>query len=557
VDTRAACAENPPGRSDRGGLGSVSLEFPLTTHRVLDRAERYFPQVEVVSRRPDGTVHRTTYGDVVRRARALAAALADLGLRPGDRIASLCWNHREHLECYLGIPTSGAVLHTLNLRLHPQELAYVVNHAEDRMLVVDDVLLPLFEAFRDRVRLERVFVVPTSGERVPPGYESYEALLARGDPRYTPPPVREEAPAMMCHTSGTTGRPKGVHYSHRALVLAALATLLADSFAISCTDTVLATVPMFHVAGWVFPFSAPLAGARLVLPGPHLDPESLLQLLTEEQATFSAGVPTVWLGVVQQLQRQRERWRLAPGLRVALGGSAPPEALLRALRGAGIRPVHGWGMTEVLIGIQSHLRPWMEDWPEEQQYALLAQQGIPVPLLEVRVVGESGEVPRDGRTAGELQVRGPWVAGSYHRGESPDSWTPDGWFRTGDVAVVDPEGRVRIVDRAKDLIKSGGEWISSVDLENALVAHPKVQEAAVVAVPHPKWMERPLAVVVPTPGQAPAADELRAFLAERFPKWWLPDAFVFVQELPKTGTGKLAKAVLRERYRTWRWPEQG
>jgi fatty-acyl-CoA synthase len=276
-----------------GSPGSASLEFPLVTHRILDRAGRYFSQVEVVSRRPDGSVHRTTYGEVVRRARALASALVDLGVRPGDHIASLCWNHREHLECYLGVPPSGAVLHTLNLRLHPQELAYVVSHAQDRMLVVDDVLLPLFEAFRDHVQLERVFVVPTSGDRVPPGAESYEALLARGDPHFTPPVVPEEAPALMCHTSGTTGRPKGVHYSHRAVVLAALATLLADSFAVSCTDTVLAAVPMFHVAGWVLPFSAPLVGARLVLPGPHLDPESLLHLLTEEQVTFSAGGGTL------------------------------------------------------------------------------------------------------------------------------------------------------------------------------------------------------------------------------------------------------------------------
>jgi fatty-acyl-CoA synthase len=361
----------------------------------------------------------------------------------------------------------------------------------------------------------------------------------------------------MCHTSGTTGRPKGVHYSHRAVVLAALATLLADSFAVSCTDTVLAAVPMFHVAGWVLPFSAPLVGARLVLPGPHLDPESLLHLLTEEQVTFSAGVPTVWVGVVHHLQRQQGRWRLAPGLRVALGGSAPPEALLRALREAGIRPIHGWGMTEVLIGIQSHLRPWMEDWPEDRLYAHLAQQGIPVPLLEVRVVGESGEVPGDGRTPGELQVRGPWVAGSYHRGESPDSWTPDGWFRTGDVAVVDPERRVRIVDRSKDLIKSGGEWISSVELENALVAHPqgpggrgggRAAPPGGWSAPWPWWSpERP---------RSPHRTNSGRFLAERFPRWWLPDAFVFVRELPKTGTGKLAKAVLRERYRTWRWPEE-
>ncbi|MDR7392309.1 MAG: long-chain fatty acid--CoA ligase [Armatimonadota bacterium] len=530
----------------------VSMDFPLTTPRILDRA-RVYADVGVVCRRPDRSLVRTTYGEVVRRARALASALRNLGVRPQDRVATLCWNHREHLECYLGVPASGAVLHTLNLRLHPEELAYIVEHAQDRVLVVDDVLLPLFETFRERVRVERIFVVPTSGKPVPPGYDSYEELVGSGDPDFAPPELSETSPAMMCYTSGTTGRPKGVAYSHRALVLAALATLVADSFAISCADTVLATVPMFHVAGWVLPFSAPLAGARLVLPGPHLDPRSLAELLSAERATFSAGVPTVWLGVVQLLEREPGRWPLAPGLRVALGGSAPPEALLRAMRRLGIRPVHGWGMTEVLVGIQSHLRPWMEGWPEERQYEALTKQGTPVPLLEARVVSEVGEVAPDGRTPGELQVRGPWVAAGYHRGEAPDSWTPDGWFRTGDVAVVDPAGQIRIVDRTKDLIKSGGEWISSVDLENALMAHPKVQEAAVVAVPHPQWMERPLAVVVPRPGQTPTPEELRAFLGQRFPKWWLPDAFVFATEIPKTSTGKLAKAVLRERYRTWSW----
>lgn len=534
---------------------SVSMDFALTTARIVDRAELYHADVEVVSRRPDGTLHRTVYGDVVRRARALASALQRMGIRPGDRVATLCWNHREHLECYLGVPLCGAVLHTLNVRLHPSDLAYVVNHAEDRLLVVDDVLLPLFEAFRGQVQLDGVFVVPTAGAEVPAPYESYEALVASGSPEFHPPELPEASPALMCYTSGTTGRPKGVRYAHRALVLAALACLVADSFSLSCTDTVLVTVPMFHVAGWVLPFAAPLAGARLVLPGPHPDPETLAELLSAERVTFSAGVPTVWLDVVDRLQREPQRRPLAPSLRVALGGSAPPEALLRSMMRLGIRPVHGWGMTEVLIGIQSHLRPWMEEWPEDRRCAELARQGLPVPLLEVRVVGEAGEVPPDGRTPGELQVRGPWVAGGYHRAESQESWTEDGWFRTGDVAVLEPGRVVRIVDRTKDLIKSGGEWISSVELENALLSHPKVQEAAVVAVPHPRWMERPLAVVVPKPGESPTAEELRSFLAERFVRWWVPDAFVFVSEIPKTGTGKLAKAVLRERYRGWRWPE--
>jgi len=533
----------------------ATLTYPLTLSRVLERMIRYWGHVDVVTRRPDRSLHRTTYADLYRRAHALARALTRLGIRPGDRVATLCWNHSMHMECYLGIPITGAILHTLNLRLHPSDLAYIVNHAEDRFLIVDDVLLPLFEQFKQEVRLERVFVIPFSGESVPEPYESYEELVKGPFEPFPYPDLPEDTPAMMCYTSGTTGRPKGALYSHRAMVLAAMATMLADTFAVSRRDTILAVVPMFHVAGWVLPFSAPLAGARLVLPGPHLDPESVLELISSEGATFSGGVPTVWLGILDALERSPEKYPLRRELRVAVGGSAPPESLLRRMKRAGIRLIHGWGMTEVLIGIQSHLKPYMETWPEEQQVAMQLKQGMPVPLLEARIVGPEGEVPPDDRTMGELQVRGPWVAGSYFRGEAPEAWTPDGWFRTGDVAVWDAEGFIKIVDRTKDLIKSGGEWISSVDLENALMTYPKVKEAAVIAVPHPKWMERPLAVVVPREGETVTEEELREYLRPKFAKWWLPDAFVFTKEIPKTSTGKLAKLVLREQFKDWKWPE--
>ena len=538
-------------------MQGTMMDYPLTLVPILERAGRLFGKVEIVSRLPDKSLHRYTYKDFYRRARALAEALQKAGLRRGDRVGTLMWNHYAHLEAYFGIPLAGGVLHTLNLRLHPRDIAYIANHAQDRFLIVDDVLLPLYEQFKDQVNAERVIVVPLTGKPVPEGYLDYEAFLNTATGDFTYPELDENEALGMCYTSGTTGQPKGVVYSHRAVVLHSLASGLSGTLGITQRDVVLPVVPMFHVNAWGLPFTAVMVGAKQVFPGPYLDPESLLELFEREQVTFTAGVPTIWLGILQALEKAPDRWKLVPRMRMGVGGSAAPEGLIRAFDRFGLQVVHAWGMTETTpLGTVSLLKSYMEDLSEEEKYAYRAKQGLPVPFVEVRVVNEEGEAPWDGKTMGELQVRGPWVAASYYNlPEAQDRWTEDGWFRTGDVATIDPEGYVKITDRTKDLIKSGGEWISSVDLENALMGHPKVAEAAVIAVPHPRWQERPLAVVVLKEAYKGKVtpEELREFLAPKFAKWWLPDAFVFVDEIPRTSAGKFLKAKLREQFRDWKW----
>jgi fatty-acyl-CoA synthase len=508
-----------------------------------------------VSRLPGKTLHRCTYHDLTRRACALAGALQRLGLRKGDRVATLMWNHHVHLEAYLAIPCAGAILHTLNLRLHPDDLAYNATHARDRYLIVDGVLLPLFEKIRSTTRFERVIVVPLTGERVAAG-ENYEALLAADAP-FEPPRIEESDAAAMCYTSGTTGRPKGVVYSHRSIVLHTLATASVDVLGLGNRDCVCPVVPMFHVNAWGLPYTAVLMGAKLAMPGPHLDPQSLLDLYESESVTLTAGVPTIAFGIQQALEREPRRWRLASGLRMIVGGSAAPEALIRSLDRSGVRVIQGWGMTETSpVGLVNFLKRDAAVANDDEAYALRAKQGVALPFFEVRAVAQGRAVPWDGRTMGELEVRGPWVAERYYdMPEAGGQWSADGWFRTGDIATIDPAGYVKITDRIKDLVKSGGEWISSIDLENALVSHPSVQEAAVIAIPHPKWGERPLAIVVSKPGETPAPDALAAHLEPRVASFARPDAYVFVSELPKTSTGKLMKAKLRETYRDWKWPE--
>jgi fatty-acyl-CoA synthase len=530
-------------------MQATMMEFPLTLVHIFERAGRLFPRSEIVSRMPDKSLHRYRYADFYGRAQALITALRKLGLKRGERVATLMWNHHVHLEAYFAIPCMGGVLHTLNLRLAPDDIAYIANHAQDRFLIVDDVLLPLYEKIRASTKFEKVIVVPLTGAPVAKEFEDYEKLVERGR-AVKLPALKEDAPAGLCYTSGTTGRPKGVVYTHRALVLHSLACALPDVMGMSNQDSVTPVVPMFHVNAWGIPFTAVMTGSKLVFPGPHLDAVSLLDLCQAEQVTLTAGVPTIWAGILQALDQEPSRWKLPAGMRMIVGGAAAPESMIRAFDRHNLKVIHGWGMTETTpAAAVNYQKSEVGGLSEDERYALRAKQGVPLPFVEVRAMAGPREVPWDGQSMGELEVRGPWIAASYHDLESEaDRWSEDGWFRTGDVVAIDAHGYIKITDRIKDLVKSGGEWISSLDLESALVGHPKVAEAAVIAVPDAKWGERPLAVVVLKAGQSATADELRGYLAPKFAKFWLPDAFEFVPEIPRTSTGKMMKAKLRERF---------
>jgi fatty-acyl-CoA synthase len=530
------------------------MDFPLTLDVLFRRAKALYASSEIVSRMPDSSVTRITYGDFDRRTRKLAAGLAGLGLEKNDRVATLMWNHNAHLEAYFGIPISGGVLHTLNLRLHPDEIGFIANHAGDRFLIVDDVLLPLLDKFEKKTKIEKVIVVPLTGKPVPEGRIDYEKMLAAADENRALPVLDENDALGMCYTSGTTGKPKGVVYSHRTTCLHALGAALADTLGVSRNDNVVAVVPMFHASAWGLPFACTMVGCKQVYPGPHLDAISLLDLFEREAITLAAGVPTIWLGILDALEKNPGRWKLKDGIRMVVGGSAAPEGMIRAMDKHGLRVIHAWGMTETSpLGSVSHAPNDLAT--DDERYAVRAMQGIPSPFVELRAMTENGEAPHDGKTPGELEVRGSWVAKSYYEmpEESAVRWTKDGWFKTGDVVTLDARGFVKITDRTKDLIKSGGEWISSVELENLLMGHPAVKEAAVVAVPHPKWSERPLAVVVKKDGASVTEDDLKTYLAAKVAKWAVPDAYVFIDLIPRTSAGKFQKSELREKYKDWKW----
>lgn len=532
-------------------LAGRMMDYPLTLTHFLERARTFHARAEIVTRNPDRSLTRSTYADLYRRSARLAHALARLGVKQGDRVATLCWNHARHLEAYLAIPAMGAVIHTLNLRLHPSELGYIATHAEDKVVIVDRSLLKLLRAFAPSVRsLERVIVIGDDGAVQQDEGLDYEALLAAEQDEYPWPALDERSAAMICYTSGTTGNPKGVVFSHRSTVLHTLTTCMPDLIGMREADVVLPVVPMFHAAAWGLPYSAVAVGAKIVMPGPHLDPTSLLELMAAEKVSLAGGVPTIWLGILSLLDQDPKRWDLSAMRTMVIGGSAAPPSLIDGFwRRHGLRVTHAWGMTETNpLGTLARVKSTLSLDPEAELSAR-ASQGFAVPFVDQRHVGADNKpLPWDGETMGELEVRGPWVAASYFGGEGVDRWTADGWFKTGDVVTIDREGYVRITDRSKDVIKSGGEWISSVSLENALMSHPAVLEAAVFAAQHPKWDERPLAAIVLKQGHTATKADLLGHLEGRFPKFWMPDDVLFVGQIPRTSTGKFLKSKLREQY---------
>jgi len=532
-------------------IRSTMQRVPLSLNQLLERAGKLYPQSQIVSRLPDKSLRRDSFADFYARARRLAAALLKLGLEKGDRVATLSWNHYAHLECYFGIPAAGGVMHTLNLRLAPDEIAFIANHAKDRFLIVDDILLPLLAQFRDKVPFEKIIVVPLAGEPVAAPLLDYEKLIAAAPQKFDYAAHAEDDPISMCYTSGTTGRPKGVVYSHRSTVIHSLIANQPDHWGLAANDSVLPATPMFHANCWGMPYVCVMMGVKMIFPGPHLHAEDLLDLFMAEQPTYALGVPTIWLTMLQLLDAKPERYKLPAGMRMLVGGAPVPESLIRAYARHGARVVQGWGMTETSpLATISYLKPELLGVAADERFRRFATGGVPIPLMDIRIIGDDGsERPWDNESLGEIQVRGTTITGSYHD-TPPDAekFTADGWLRTGDVAALDPHGYVRIADRTKDLIKSGGEWISSMDMESLLMAHPAVLEAAVIAIPDEKWGERPLACVVFKDGRAAAPEELRAHLATTFAKWQLPDRFEFIDALPRTSTGKFWKAKLRERF---------
>lgn len=530
------------------------MQTPLLLSSFIKRAEQFFPDKLIISRTGEDTIHRITYRDFAKRTRKLSDALTKLGMKHGTKVGTFGWNHHRHLEAYFGVPSAGAILHMVNIRLSPEHLAYVINHAGDEIMLVDDNLFPHFQKLAPLLKTVKHFIIMGDSRDIPEteleNVHSYEALLdAASDDFEYPEDLDENTPAGMCYTSATTGNPKGVVYTHRGIVLHSYALGLADAMGLSESDVVMPVVPMFHVNAWGMPFASVFFGSTQVLPGPGFDPQLLLDLIEQEKVTITAGVPTIWLAV---LKVQEQQARDLSSLRaIVCGGSASPKGLIRAFQEKiGVPFIVGYGMTETspLVSLSVYTSG-MEDLSPDEKIDIRALQGLIMPGLEVRIVNENGEVPWDGKTMGELTIRGPWIASEYYNDERTAEAFKDGWLYTGDIAVMTEFGYLKLMDRTKDLIKSGGEWISSVDLENALMTHEDVFEAAVIAVPHEKWQERPLACVVLKDGKA--ADEamkqrLLAYMEGQFAKWWVPEDVVFLDEIPKTSVGKFLKTALRE-----------
>jgi len=537
-------------------MDGLMMDYQLTVPSIMLRAETFYGNREIITRLPDKSYHRYTYGEFATRAKKLAVGLQKLGIKKGDRVGTFSWSHYQHLEAYFGIPFFGGVLHTLNLRLGADDLTYIINHGGDRAIIIDHTLLPLYEKFRNEINVEFIIVIQQGDQPVPDGMINYEDLLqSAGSDQIEYLDINELEAAAMCYTSGTTGKPKGVLYNHRAIVLHSLGSALSGTLDLKESDTVLPVVPMFHVNAWGLPFTCTMLGAKQVFPGPHLDPVSLLETFEAEKVTVTAGVPTIWFGMLQVLDQDPGKYSLESLRSLIVGGSAVPKAMIQGFEERhSLKVVQAWGMTETTpLGTVANLSMEMQKEPKEKQYNYRAKQGTPIPFVEIRGRSENALIPWDGKTMGELEVRGPWVASSYYDSpEITDRFTDDGWFCTGDIVTIDPTGCIEIQDRSKDVIKSGGEWISSVLLENTLMSHPNVSEAAVISVSHPKWQERPLAVVVLKDGFSASKEELLAHLEPHFEKWWLPDAFEFVDEIPKTAVGKFKKTALRDQFKDYK-----
>ncbi len=539
-------------------LGQM-MSSPLLISTLIVHADRHNGDVEIVSRRTEGDLHRYNWRECHRRARRVANALGALGVERGDRVATLAWNGYRHLEVYYGSSGSGAVLHTLNPRLFPEQIAWIANHAGDSVLFFDTTFLPIVEAFAPHAKSIKHWIVLTDRAHMPaaskvPGLLCYEDLIAAASEDYEWPVFDENLASSICYTSGTTGNPKGVVYSHRSTLLHSYAAALPDALNLSACDIVLPVVPMFHVNAWGLPYAAALVGAKLVFPGGALDGKSLFDLFENEQVTLSAGVPTVWLGLLNYVRQ--EKLKFSSMRRTVIGGSACPPAMLRAFQeDYGVQVLHAWGMTEMSpLGTVCVLKAKHAALDAEARYAVQYKQGRAIFGVDMKIVDANGaELPWDGKAFGDLLVRGPWIVREYFKSEGGDPLV-DGWFPTGDVATIDADGYVQITDRSKDVIKSGGEWIGSIDLENIAMAHPAVAMAAVIAVHHPKWDERPLLVVVKKPNVDVDRDALLAHFEGRIAKWWTPDDVVFVDAIPLGATGKMLKNRLREQFKDYRLP---
>jgi len=542
-------------------LHGLMMQAPLAIASLIQHADRFHPDVEIVSRRVEGDIHRTTYRQAHRRARQLANALAALGVGRSDRVGTLAWNGYRHFELYFAVSGSGAVLHTLNPRLHPEQIAWIINHAGDRVLCFDLTFLPIVEAIAAHCPGVEHWVAMIDHERMPAAAKvplhCYEALIDGQTDRLAWPQFDENLASSMCYTSGTTGNPKGVLYSHRSTLLHSYAAALPDALNLSSRDTILPVVPMFHVNAWGLPYVAPMVGAKLVFPGGQLDGKSLYELFESERVTVSAGVPTVWQGLLAHVESAGLRFSTMN--RTVIGGSACPPAMLRLFQEKyGVQVLHAWGMTEMSpLGTVASLKAKHLGQSAEERLPVQYKQGRPIFGVDMKIVGDNGQdLPWDGKAFGDLWVRGPWVVREYFKGEGGDPLQHDaagtGWFPTGDVATIDADGYMQITDRSKDVIKSGGEWISSIEIENIAVSHPAVAMAACIAIKHPKWDERPLLVVVRKPDAQLSAEEMLRHYEGKLAKWQIPDAVAFVESIPLGATGKMLKARLREQFKDYR-----